>query len=108
MTGYNKAHGDTHAVRLDLSNDQEYYTEFMRCVAIAQWDDEAGRWSDIDRAAEELSVYVAFLQTTSTPEGRNGEIMDADLKTVDYRELITSELAEHNLEAGRPRESGLQ
>ncbi len=107
MTGYNQAHGDTRAVRLDLTNDQEFYTEFMRCVGIAQWDGDEGRWRDIDKAAEELSVYVAFLQTTSAREGRNGEIMDADLQSVDYRELITLELYDRNLEAGRPGDTGL-
>ncbi|QNJ57165.1 hypothetical protein L3Y21_gp101 [Gordonia phage Rabbitrun] len=108
MTGYNIAHGDTSAVRLDLMNDHGTYLETMRIVRVAWWDDDDNTWNDIDKAASQLRDYVAEIQARADQDlPEFGEIRDADLSGVDFRELITDELEELNIQDGRERTAGL-
>ncbi|AXQ64487.1 hypothetical protein L3Y19_gp096 [Gordonia phage Neville] len=106
MTGYNMAHGDTDGVQMNLANDQGTYTELMRCVRIAWWDDDDNTWNDVDRAATELREFVTALQPNAMAFHLT-EIRDADLATVDFREIITDELEELNIQDGRERTAGL-
>ncbi len=104
MTGYNTAHGDTAAVRLDLLNYLELYTEYRRCVDRAVWSEDSRRWEGVDDAAAALRAHVSSVQAGG---GEYAEIIDADLTGVDFRGLICRELAERNLEAGRDEGEGL-
>ncbi len=106
MTGYNQAHGDTEAVRLDLCNDQQLYAGYTRCVEIANWDGPASRWVDVDAAQAALRDFVQAVQA-GPREPVAAEIKDADLAAVDFMDLIRRELTQRNLDAGREGGAGL-
>lgn len=110
MTGYNTTHGDTAAVALNLNNTEGTYKEYQRCVQLAWWDEDDHTWNDVDKAAAALGQYVEELQAYAhsvQDRGNLGEIADAQLAAVDFRELITDELEELNIQEGRAREAGL-
>jgi len=106
MTGYNDAHGDTQAVKLNLANNADLYRDYMKAVSLAEWDTTTSRWLHIDRAADAVRAQVAHLAAQPRrPE--TGEIHDAHLDDVDYTELVALELNARNLDAGRPADAGL-
>ncbi|WP_305781415.1 hypothetical protein [Nocardia nova] len=106
MTGYNVAHGDTAAVRLDLDNDYGAYNYYTAIIErVCWWDDEDNTWNDVDKAADQIHEFVTEIRTGERkPEF--GEIFDADLDAVNWREIVTDNLRETNLQEGRDAEAG--
>lgn len=103
MTGYNIAHGDTEAVRLDLMNIREARETMLDIITgAAHWDGE--RWVGVESAAQKLRHYVDTLDTKR--EGFD-EIRDADLDNVDWDGIVISDLREINAEAGRGFDDGI-
>lgn len=106
MTGYNVAHGDTAAVRLDLDNDYDAYKTYMGIIERTAWfDEEDSTWNDVEKAADRVKAYVSELG--GGDEGAYGEIRDADLNSVDWVEIVTDVLQETNLQDKRDRLAGL-
>ncbi|WP_063042150.1 MULTISPECIES: hypothetical protein [Nocardia] len=107
MTGYNVAHGDTAAVQLDLDNDYGTYKTYQNLIShLAWWDEEGSTWNDVDKAADAVREFVEGIKTGErTPEF--GEIFDADLGSVDFREIVTDVLRETNLQEKRDADAGL-
>lgn len=107
MTGYNEEHGHTAAVHLVLANEQNLYDEHQRIVRGCWWDDEDNTWNGVDEAAEALRDYVTFLGVMLPRHDGYDDLLDAELSTVDWPELIVSELREQNLSEGRAADAGL-
>lgn len=103
MTGYNEAHGDTAAVKLILDNTREYRdTVIERIDSFVRWT--GSTWVGVPRAAESIRYYT---QTIAGKADAADEIRDADLSAVNWTAIVSDDLAERNLEAGRDALAGL-
>ncbi|WP_336794416.1 hypothetical protein [Gordonia malaquae] len=110
MTAFNKAHGDTAAVRMNLTSNEPLYREYMKRVGVATWDEDDHEWTGVETAAQQLKQYVQEIQTlgrATDPRGDLGEISDAALDEVDWYTLIVDELVQRNLDDGRDESAGL-
>lgn len=106
MTGYNRAHGDTGAVQLDLINDYTAYKTYMTLIHThTTWTD--GAWSGVQDAVQVVETYVRQLEGHSGHKPEYGEIRDADLDAVDWQKIVLDVLHETNLQAGRDYDAGL-
>lgn len=95
----------TVAVHHMIGNIDPYYTEWMRIVQIARWDEPDNTWSDVPKAARELKTLVAQIDPKTAGFGDLASInLDRD---VDWEELITGELEVANRAAGRAARAGL-
>lgn len=100
MTGYNEAHGDTAAVAMAIANDRQASEHFQSLLAErTHWDGQ--QWQGISTAAAELEISARSWKS------RIGEIKDADFAKVSWTEIVSSELQERNVEAGRGQYAGL-
>lgn len=100
MSGYNEAHGDTAAAAMAIANDREANERFQSLLdEHARWDGK--QWQGISRAAAELEASARSWQ------GRIDEIKDADFTKVSWAEIVSSELEDRNIEAGRNQYAGL-
>ncbi|MGI6797974.1 hypothetical protein [Gordonia sihwensis] len=93
---------------MNLCNTQESSKKMETIVAVASYED--GEWNSVDTAAEKLKVYVQELQALGnalSDHGDLGEIVDADLNSVDWIDLIVRQLTQINFDEGRPAEAGL-
>ena len=107
MTGYNIAHGDTAAVKLDLDNNREAREQVIgRINHWVKWNGSA--WIGVPRAADSLLALAQQLaRKVETDRNSYAEIRDADLSTVDWISIVGDDLAERNIEAGRDDLAGL-
>jgi hypothetical protein len=106
MTGYNKAHGDTHAVRMNLDNEEYAYRTYTRLIdRAAWWDDDDSTWNGIDRAARELREFVET-ELAGSDSPQFGEIRDANLAGVRWDGIVIDYLSQTNLDEGRTADAG--
>lgn len=98
MTGYSDAHGDTQAVKLAIDNRREY-SDYFRSVIMSQVEWRNNTWHGAYDAAQGLE-YV--MQSKAREPDAPDELKDANLYGgVNFDEIVSLELQERNVEAGR-------
>lgn len=105
MSNFSDAHGPEAAIAFTLSNTQESYDELQRITGRAQWDEDIQTWSNIDAAAKELRQYTSELSPTD--RGDYSDLGGINMSEVNWDQIIIDELAEANVQAGRPSHTGL-
>lgn len=107
MTGYNVAHGDTAAVKLDLDNNREARERVVELIN--HWCKWTGtEWTGVPSAAGAVK-YLAQRLARKIENDRESyaEIRDADLSAVNWTSIVSDDLVEKNIEAGREDFAGL-
>lgn len=78
------------------------YAEFREIAAVSWWDEERASWNDVEKAAEQLSAFVAdSLGSDLLP------LKGVDFQSVDWAAIVSECLEELNVESGRDRTVGL-